>query len=104
MFCHTCLGADDGAHLVEQKFVSFRGSLVGHRWGYLLSTCQEVAELECALRLHWNTKKLTGRERGVGADGAAEVGEIITNDKIDKAAAFVVTRALVIPPHAHSPR
>lgn len=90
VFCHIGL-TGEGAHLLEQKYASFRASLVGHRWGYLLAACQEVASLEFALRLNWDTRRLTGRDLDAGGDraGVAPVEEVVGNDNIEQAAIFV---------------
>ena len=37
----------------------FTASLKEHRWGYLVSACQQTTDLEHLLRLYWDPQKLT---------------------------------------------
>lgn len=92
VFCHTCL-TDDAARPAASAFGSFSATLVGHRWGYLIAACQELASLETALRLFWSTTKLSGRDHVVAQHTceSTPVEDHITNDNIAHAAVFVTS-------------
>lgn len=97
-YIHECM-RDEQAALLAPRLTYFHCSLVGHRWGYLISACQALADLEAVLRLTWNSSELLrGHRVAVGeagpprtADGG--VGDYISNDDVDQAAAFVMSAA-----------
>lgn len=82
--------------MLADKFTCFRADLLEHRWGYLIKACQMVAELECTLRLTWNTRALSVKGK---ARDLRDEEEGVSNDQVNQAANFVMTPAMWIYMH-----